>query len=65
MAKQQIVWADRLRTPTGLVVTLDQYLALARDWPHACEHGHLQCAAWPTGPCADELMCEREEGEDK
>lgn len=43
-------------SPTGKQLDREAYIELANQWSHPCVHGHLNCAAWPKGPCVDELL---------
>lgn len=52
-------WAaqDWIETPTGKRLTPRAYVARVarlKDAPE-CEHGHFHCAAWASGPCANEV----------
>lgn len=56
--------SKQITTPTGLKLTVAQYVDTASNWPYPCKHGHLNCAAWAKGPCVDELLTEQESKND-
>ena len=53
----------KIRTLLGNDMTVSLYLALANINKKPCECGHLSCAAWEGGPCADKLLAQREHDE--